>query len=665
MWLLICAALAAPAAAVQPVVWQQRLYGEFAAGKAAGVELKADGTVQLSPALDELARLDAERIWSLLAAPDGTLYAGTGDSGRLFKIAQGRAELLFDSPEVAIHSLALGEDGSLFAGTAPDGLIYRIDAKGQATTLARTGSYYVWDLEFDDRGRLCAATGERAGVLAISARGEVDTLCSLPDQHAMTLFLSDGQLLVGTARPGRVYQLSDSGAARLLCEPGYDEVRSLAELGDGTLYASVLSQAAGEQKKRTALLRLEKRGAIYPVWQTEETLLIDLQAEQGDELVAIAVDPARLYRFAPEGSASLLAQFEDFAPSRLLRAPDGALYLGASQSGALRRLASRFSPEGRLESAVEDFDVQAQWGSLNWRGETPAGTRIAFQTRSGNSQEPDQTWSPWSEEVKESGSPIPSPPARFLQYRALLSAAGAGHTPVLREVSLVGLPANIRPEIASLEIYPYQQPGQGGEGQDQNQGQAAPGGRNRRLPQRKSLRLVRWQAQDFNSDKLAYSLFLKGPGQQEWKKVEEDVEQNSLIWDTETMPEGVTQMKLVASDHPDNPPSQALQAERLSTPFVIDNSPPVLSVKVEDGKEPVLIAAFADRISPLQRAQYTVDYSDRVQPIAPEDGIFDSPQERARFAVEGLSPGEHIISVQAWDRLDNVGVEQVIIKINP
>jgi len=666
MWWLICLALAVQAAAVQPALWQQRAYGEFAAGKANEVELRADGALQLSPALEEVARLEAERIWSLLSAPDGTLYAGTGDSGRIFKIdPKGKAELLFDSPEVAIHSLALAKDGTLYAGTAPDGLIYRIDPKGQVTTLAHTGSFYVWDLEFDTQGRLCAATGERARVLAISARGQVDTLCSLPDQHAMTLFLSDGQLYAGTARIGRIYEIPTSGPARLLCETGYDEVRGLAGFQNGTLYACALSQAAGEQKKRAALFCLEKRGAAYPLWQTEEPLLLELQAGPDSSLVAVATAPARLYRFARDGSPSLLAQFENFTPNRLLRAPSGALYLGDSQSGSLRRLESRFSPEGRFESAVEDFGVQAHWGSLSWRAETPAGTRISFQTRSGNSREPDQTWSPWSGDLQESGSPIPSPPAQFLQYRALLASEKEDRTPVLREVALVGLPANIRPEIAALEIYPYQQPGQGGEAQDQAQTQGAPPGRSRRLPQRKSLRLVRWQAQDFNGDKLAYSLFLKGPGQQEWKKVEEDLEQNSLIWDTETMPEGLTLMKLVASDHPDNPGPLAMQAERLSAPFVIDNSPPAISIEVEDSKAVVLTAKFADRISPLQRAQYTVDYSDRAHPIAPADGVFDSQEERARFTVEGLSPGEHIIAVQAWDRLDNVGAEQVVVNIKP
>jgi hypothetical protein len=306
--------------------------------------------------------------------------------------------------------------------------------------------------------------------------------------------------------------------------------------------------------------------------------------------------------------------------------------------------------------------VYARWGNLHWRAELPDGTRLAFQTRSGNSQEPDPTWSAWSAEFAPSGSAISSPPARFLQYRALLRSTAGSKTPVLLGVDIAALPANLRPEIKSLEVQTYQPPGQG---DGQEQGQGGPPLRGRRLPQRKSLRLLRWQALDANSDKLSYALYIKSEGQREWKKAEEGLEQSSFIWDTETMPEGLTQLRLVATDSPDNPPTQALAAERLSTPFLIDNSPPDLALEVEEREPLRLTLRCTDRISPIQRAQYLIDYGDQAQQLSSEDGLFDSQEEHVRFTVAGLVPGEHVIAVQVWDRLDNVGTAQLVIKINP
>ncbi len=661
MPLIILLWWALPVLAVQPVSWQQRSFEEFAQGKGAGVELRSEGAVQLAPALDTLSKLEAERVWSMAAGPDGTVYAGTGDLGRIYTLPpKADPVLLFDSPELAIHALVVGPDGALYAGTAPDGLVYRIDAKGQVSTLAQTGSAYVWDLAFDAHGKLHAATGQPARVLSISAAGKVDTLCALADQHTMALLFHGGHLYAATARAGRVYEIADT-TARLLCDTGYEEVHRLAALEDGALYATALSQTAGEEKAKSALFRIDPAGAALALWQAEETQLLDLLADQDGTLLATATQPAQLCRFAADGRLSLVARFEEFAPSSLVRLPSGALYLGAAQSGAVHRLSAGIAGEGQFESSAEDFSVQARWGNLTWRAELPAGTRLAFQTRSGNTPEPDPTWSPWSAELEQSGRAVSSPPARYLQYRARLRGEG-GRTPVLRGVEIAALPANLRPQIKSFEVQTYQPPGQG-EGQDQGQG--GPPLRGRRLPQRKSLRLLRWQAQDANGDKLSYTLYIKGEGQQAWKLAEEGLEQNSFVWDTETMPEGLTQLRLVAADHPDNPPDQALQTERLSAPFLIDNAPPELTLEVTQRHPLHLALRCTDRLSPIQRAQYTVNYGDQAHQLTAEDGLFDSQEERASFAVNGLPPGEHIIAAQAWDRLDNVGAVQLVIEIKP
>lgn len=660
IWLISALLLALPVLAVQPVRWQQRTFEEFAAGKGAGVEIRAEGAVQLAPALEELPKLEAERIWSLAGGPDGTLYAGTGDLGRIYALpSKGNPVLLFDSPELAIHSLVVGPDRALYAGTAPDGLIYRIDAKGQVSTLAQTRSAYVWDLKFDGRGKLFAATGQPARVLSISMAGVVDTLCTLGDQHVMSLLFHQEHLYAATARAGRIYEIADT-TARLLCETGYEEVHRLTALEDGTLYATALSQATEDQKSKSALFRIDPKGAALALWQAEETQLLDLLVDEDGTLLATAAQPAQLCRFAGDGRLSLVARFEDFAPSSMARLPSGALCLGASQSGGLYRLGAAFAGEGRLDSSVEDFGVYARWGNLRWKAELPAGTRLAFQTRSGNSQEPDPTWSAWSAELEQNGSTLSSPPARFLQYRALLRSAAGSKTPVLLGVDIAALPANLRPEIKSLEVQTYQPPGQ-----SEDQAQGGPPLRGRRPPQRKSLRLLRWQALDANSDKLSYTLYIKSEGQRAWKKAEEGLEQSSFIWDTETMPEGLTKLRLVATDLPDNPAAQALEAEQLSAPFLIDNSPPDLALEVEKGEPLRLRLRCTDRISPLQRAQYTVDYGDQAQQLSPEDGLFDSQEEYARFSVEGLAPGEHVIAVQVWDRLDNVGTVQLVIQIKP
>ena len=61
----------------------------------------------------------------------------------------------------------------------------------------------------------------------------------------------------------------------------------------------------------------------------------------------------------------------------------------------------------------------------------PPGSAVNVETRTGNSEEPDDTWSDWVPAAADAA--ISSPAARFLQWRAILRSdgqffAGAGLT---------------------------------------------------------------------------------------------------------------------------------------------------------------------------------------------------------------------------------------------
>ena len=318
--------------------------------------------------------------------------------------------------------------------------------------------------------------------------------------------------------------------------------------------------------------------------------------------------------------------------------------------------------QGSFIGEVVDFGRPATWGALDWRATAPKGTKVRLQTRSGNSAEPDKTWSPWSEASTTPGAAIASPPGRYLQYQVALESDKQGLTPKLSQVVLWGRQANLRPKILSLKTFPYT--GQNG-GNSSDNNIPPPGGEAAGRPKpSKSLRLIRWQAQDPNGDKLSYSLYLRGADQRQWKLAEEHITRTTLLWETETMPEGLTQLKLVASDNPDNPVDQALQAERVTAPFAIDHSPPSVELEASQrGGNLRISASFADRITPIKKAQYTVDYSDHPRLMAAADGLYDSRREKAAVTVEGLAPGEHIIAVQVWDQLDNIGVAQLVVEV--
>lgn len=647
--------------------WQQHTYDDFAKGESEGVSIAADGTLMLAPALVDTVDLEAERIWSLAHNPKGGLYVGTGDSGRLFTVdAKGQTELLFDSPELVLHALLIGPDGALYAGSAPDGLIYKIDAKGQVKTLSQTGSHYVWDLAFVN-GQLYAATGEPGQVLKIAADGGHEVFFDPEDRHVMTLLVHGDRFYAGTSGKGRIYEIDAKGQGRLLFEAAQEEIHDLVADAEGRLFASAIpGQSKGEKQEQVpaAVYRIEEHGAVYPIWEHSETKLVNLVAN-GDRLALSASDPTRLLHLTHDGQRALAVQFDDFAPNRLLFDPKGTLYLGATQKAAIATLPGTGRLQGHFESSVEDFAIHTRWGVLEWRSSQPKDTRITLQTRSGNGEDPDDTWSPWSDPLTQSGQAITSPPARFIQYRVELKSKRDGATPRLNWIAVHAIQSNLKPQIVELQTFPFrsQQAGNGGPPQT-----APPTVQNRRggnrPPEAKSLRLVRWQAKDPNEDELVYDLYLKGEDQQQWKQVQEDLSQTSVMWDTESMPEGWTRLKLVASDRADNPAAQSLHDELESAPFAIDNSPPTVALDAQTTTAGVVVdVVLSDRISAVQKAYYTVDYTDPQHHIAPLDGVFDSRNEKGRFIVADLAPGEHVIAVQVLDALDNIGVRKIVVEI--
>jgi hypothetical protein len=95
-----------------------------------------------------------------------------------------------------------------------------------------------------------------------------------------------------------------------------------------------------------------------------------------------------------------------------------------------------FATSGIYESNVKDAgDPRAVWGTLDSVVDTPAGTALVLQTRSGNTATPDASWSGY--QPLGAGGAIESPSARYIQYRALLSTANERVTPILERVDLV------------------------------------------------------------------------------------------------------------------------------------------------------------------------------------------------------------------------------------
>lgn len=118
----------------------------------------------------------------------------------------------------------------------------------------------------------------------------------------------------------------------------------------------------------------------------------------------------------------------------------GKTWQAAPGEYLVRLRLSRYAPTGTVTSPVLDLAnpldenricPQVEVKSVNGEAEieSPAGTRVEFQMRTGDTLQPDAHWSAWS-------APKKVKPARFLQWQAILRSTRPNATPILKSVRI-------------------------------------------------------------------------------------------------------------------------------------------------------------------------------------------------------------------------------------
>ncbi len=223
-------------------------------------------------------------LWDLAVSPSGEIFVATGAPAAVYRIRPGaaRPELLFRTADSNIRCLLLAGDGTLFAGSDDSGVIYRINTRtdthaGGAKPFAvyAAPKREITGLALAPDGTLFAAgVGEKAAPVAsglpplpvtgntgisvtflqpgaaasrtpvvpggseiyrIATDGTPETLAALPEDIAYALTLRKGQLLVGTGNRGRIYEVDTSPARRGsytdVAHPGAMDVLAFTDRG--------------------------------------------------------------------------------------------------------------------------------------------------------------------------------------------------------------------------------------------------------------------------------------------------------------------------------------------------------------------------------------------------------------------------------------------------
>ncbi len=625
------------------------------------LRLNADGEIT------ELAAVEKPEIFAVHADADGTVVFASSPDGKVYRVrGGGEPEQIFDPGEKYVWDLARDRQGRLLIATGLEGRVYRIaaDGSGDAEVLLESRDSHVRTLAVLADGTVLAGSAGQGLILAITPDGEVETVHDAVHPEVLTFAVASGGVVYAALLASEASQV-DLSAQRPSNGDGEGDGESDSEavVVSTTGDATIGSRSAGFKGPRSVVLEIDTDGTVEEVVELQDETVHSL-LWHGDQLWIGTGQQGRLYRF----SDRQLIQERKLEQQQLIALAAGGkgVALVTANASAVYRLHDNREALGTYTSKVLDAAQVARFGSFLWEGDLPRGAGVELAFRSGMSSQPDATWTEWdcpgcTAKPCFDGQPDCSgrrrsvslgelAKGRYVQWRAELGNGG-GKTPRLEASELSYRQENLRPKVEKLEVLdpgqilvpqnfnPTSQtfepwnPNREGIFTTLRSESSSSDGRLKNL-WKKGYRTLRWTAKDANEDDLLYRLEFRHDGNgdggngSDWLQVANKLDKEYYSFDATVLPDGVYRFRLTASDRPGHSNGDALSDDRLSEPVVVDNSPPVLESVQRRGD--ILEAKVRDALSPLRDAAFSADAGEW-QPAEPSDGLLDGRRETLRI----------------------------------
>ena len=645
----------------------------LAAGELDGTAAHSNGTVTVGAELTRIDLPDVPIAYAMARQRDGTAFIGTGNDGKIYRLQGEQLSLYAETNQLVVTSLATARDGTLYAGTLPDGKIFRIEGPGRVHELARPAdAEHVWDLVWDERrGILFAATGPEGKVYAIDRQGQADTYYDSTAAHIMSLALdAEGRLYAGTSGDALVVRLTGPGRAEVVYDFPGNEITAIDVRGGTVAVAanefpdppSVSSPTKGTKRTPSApprprpgkgrLWKVGADGRAEEIFRNDDGHFTSVQLLDDGTVFAGSGKDGRIYRVAADRTSATWIDVDERQVLDIDMAGDHPMFI-TGDAGAIYRVLPGPPRNAMWTSKVLDARFGARFGQLTWRGHG----QLSFQTRSGNTEEPDTTWSAWSSAMSRPG-PIRSEAARFLQIRASFPSDASA---VLWAATAYYLPQNQRSVVSDIGL----------KREDPSKASKTSSGSQARSdddpPEASTSYKLTWKVDNPDDDRLRYRLRFRAEHQAIWREILPETEELTATeyeWQTNGIPDGHYILEVEASDELSNPVSSLLRAAATSEPLLIDNHPPIITGLSASG---VRIRGQArDGLGPIAKLELAID-GGRWQMFFPADDLFDTREEAfdvdVTTVVGPLDSGDHIAAVRASDAGGNTVSAEVTLRV--
>ncbi len=661
-----------------------REFDEFDEGEAVGAAIEGYGKVTVGYA-KQRGDIHAASVFSCLQDGDSA-WVGTADSATVQRVTFDKkgfptATELARLQGVVVTAMAKLPGGDLVAATLPGGTLVRIDRKGAVHDFAELKVQQIWAL-LPHEGRLLVATGPKGELYSLDMQGgDIKIILDVPEKNILSLLTVDGSILAGTSSKARLYRVSDTPSGHLLHAFKGDELRSMAVSGQNLIVAvndferrSVSSlQSVTKQLNRSSLTgtgpkntssaaQLPKASAsLYRMDLGKKRDLERASEATWDRWLlkkkqyftkVVAIDThgtvlvsssraGKIYRVRGHRDVATVADLEERQATSLCVLKQGRILATAGDGAAIYRLQSGPASQATYTSEVFDLSQPAALGAVAVHGHGA----LHLTARSGPTDEPDTRWSAWNEvslhpRRNALRGTITTPHHRYVQVKVGLEDRDSE----LRELSFYYAPENLAPRITEVNI---DEPKFDLDDAEE--------------PSHTSK--VKWKADARDDDDLLYEVALRAEGEPGLglPLSDEPTRKKEIVLDRSTVPDGVYEVTVTASDEPSNGSALARTDRLTSDPFTIDQTRPTITKARIEGSR--VLGEAVDSRSRIHDVAYSID-GGPFRSASASDGLFDSSTERFQFILpDDLRRGGHRLVIRARDSHGNLVTTALAVRL--
>jgi hypothetical protein len=681
-------------------------YAALDRGETQGAAIESDGrvTVGYLPQRGEVKQTTA-----FTCVPDGkSVLVGTADEASILRVypnlskkagkktrpskkgkkgaevtpeATLKVETVAALDGVLVSAMVKLPGGRLVAATVPGGKLVQVDKKGKVSDFATLPVEQIWGL-LVHKGKLYAATGPKGELYAMSLSGkDPKVVFDAQEKDLLSVLPVGDDLLVGASPQANLYRVTDDVEGELLHSFSGNEVRAMAVQGQhlvvavntfedrqlGSLDALTKtlrrtsltgnppSGQAGNERPPSAHGKLHAvdlgakvdlaraTEAPWEPWLDRGDQYFTSLLAQGSSVLVGTSRSGKVYRVSGPRTAATVADFDERQTTALCQLPKGPAFATTAHGAAVYQLRAAVASQAKYRPKVHDAIHPAQWGAVVLRGDG----KLSLRARVGPTAEPDDRWSDWTTvSLSRSADGMRGNLSKLSRRRYVELEVGLDNADAtLRSLEAFYAPENLAPLLTEVSI-------------------DTPRFKSDDASEPSATVKIKWKVDARDDDALQYDVRIRpeGGSSGEWITVTkngEPVNTREVSLDLSTVPDGVYEVGVVASDEPENGSASARTDELVSDPFVVDRQRPTLSPPTVKGNR--VSASATDDGGYIHDAAYSID-GGRFRTAGAQDGVFDSPTEVVVFDLpDDLRPGPHRVVVRVRDASGNLSTTPVVV----